>query len=56
MDLIENPELRETYDKYKLTVKCWECKFKKKYGRLPSKVSKVFFYLRLLEFNFYLSF
>lgn len=39
MELIENTELRETYDKCKYAVKHWEYKFKKKNGRLPSKVS-----------------
>lgn len=40
MDYLEQPEIKETYDKCKLIVKVWEHKFKKKYKRLPSKVSK----------------
>lgn len=39
MDYLEQPEIKETYNKCKLIVKVWEHKFTKKYKRLPSKVS-----------------
>lgn len=39
MDYLEQPEIKETYNKCKLIVKVWEHKFTKKHKRLPSKVS-----------------
>lgn len=40
MDYLEQPEIKDTYNKCKLIVKVWEHKFTKKYKRIPSKVSK----------------
>lgn len=33
-------QFKEKYEAYKLTVKLWECEFKKRNNRIPSKVSK----------------
>ncbi|XP_064215825.1 ATP-dependent DNA helicase Q4 [Tribolium castaneum] len=38
MDLLENPDVKSTYDKCKYVVKVWEHTFKKTHGRLPSKL------------------
>ncbi|XP_063919986.1 uncharacterized protein LOC135134983 isoform X2 [Zophobas morio] len=38
MDLLENPEIKSTYDKCKYVVKLWEHNFTKTHGRLPSKL------------------
>ncbi|XP_044263176.1 ATP-dependent DNA helicase Q4 [Tribolium madens] len=38
MDLLENPDVKSTYDKCKYIVKVWEHSFKKTQGRLPSKL------------------
>ncbi|CAH1119560.1 unnamed protein product [Phaedon cochleariae] len=38
MDLLEDPEIKETYDKCKYIVKVWEHKFVKKHKRIPSKL------------------
>ncbi|KAJ8922270.1 hypothetical protein NQ315_004208, partial [Exocentrus adspersus] len=38
MDLLEQPEVKQTYEKCKYIVKVWEHKFKKKYNRMPSKL------------------
>lgn len=40
MSLLEDPEVKKTYDKCKYMVKIWELKFTKKYKRIPSKVTK----------------
>lgn len=40
MSLLEDPEVKKTYDKCKYMVKIWEHKFTKKYKRIPSKVTK----------------
>lgn len=36
---MEEDDYKEKYNRYKLVVKCWENDFKKKYKRVPSKVS-----------------
>ncbi|RZC39499.1 Drc1-Sld2 domain containing protein, partial [Asbolus verrucosus] len=38
MDLLERPDIKNTYDKCKYIVKVWEHDFKKAQGRLPSKL------------------
>lgn len=38
MELLEDPEVKLTYEKCKYKVKLWEHKFKKKNGRIPSKL------------------
>ncbi|XP_030754082.1 ATP-dependent DNA helicase Q4 isoform X2 [Sitophilus oryzae] len=38
MDLLDEPETKEIYDKCKFTVKVWEHKFIRKHNRMPSKL------------------
>ncbi|KAJ8978959.1 hypothetical protein NQ317_009355 [Molorchus minor] len=38
MDLLDQPEVKKTYEKCKYIVKVWEHKFVKQHNRLPSKL------------------
>lgn len=38
MDFLENPNVKNRYNKYKYRLKKWENEFMEKYGRPPSKV------------------
>lgn len=51
MDLMQDPEVKKTYDKSKYKVKVWEHNFKKQYGRVPSKVIKQFICLKIINFK-----
>lgn len=37
---MDDPVFKQKYQKYKLRVKLWEKDFKKKHGRIPSKVNR----------------
>lgn len=51
MDYLEQPEIKDEYNKCKLIVKIWEHKFRKKHKRIPSKVRYIKSFISLVTID-----